>query len=236
MGNIQNNHYATNAPSVNINISNHDNNLLTKILYKPDINEMKNIITNNMINKKHYKYLKELKNMFQKTTYKNKRQNKLNITKNLYLNSNTNLKSNINCSTVSTSVQNIFTSNYNKINSHDGIKKTKDGKSKKNKNKNSISMKIEKEQNNKSFSVSKYIRNVSHSRHKYKSDNKNKKSYSKINNLKPNESCPMSCKNRGCNKVSKFLNKNMGNNNYNTYYEKKFKKSNSALNVIIVPK
>ena len=97
-------------------------------------------------------------------------------------------------------------------------------------------MKIEKEQNNKSFSVNKYIRNASHNRHKYKSDNKNKKTYNKINNLKPNEICPLSCKNKGANKVRKFLNKNIGNNYYNTFYEKKIKKSNSALNIIIIPK
>ena len=167
----------------------------------------------------------------------NKRQNNFNITKNLYLNSNINLKSNIiNCSTVSTSGQNIFTSNYNRINSHDKIQKQKNCKNNKTK-KNSISMKIEKEQNNKSFSVNKYIRNASHSRSKYKSDNKNKKTYSKINNLKPNESCPMSCKNKGSSKVRKFSNKNKENNyKYNTFYQKKFKKSNSTLNIIIVPK
>ena len=98
-------------------------------------------------------------------------------------------------------------------------------------------MKIEKEQSNKSFSVNKYIRNASHSQSKYKSDNKIKKTYSKINNLKPNENCPMSCKNKGSSKVRKFSNKSKENNyKYNTFYQKKFKKSNSTLNIIIVPK
>ena len=229
------NYNSSNSSSVNINMGSHDSNLLSKLLYKPDINEMKNILSNNIINKKHYKFLKGFKNIFQKTmNNNNKRQNNFNITKNLYLNSNTNLKSNIiNCSTVSTSGQNIFTSNYNRINSHDKIQKPKNNRTKK----NSISMKIEKEQNNKSFSVNKYIRNASHSRSKYKSDNKNKKTYSKINNLKPNESCPMSCKNKGSSKVRKFSNKNKENNyKYNTFYQKKFKKSNSTLNIIIVPK
>ena len=232
------NYNSSNSSSVNINMSSHDNNLLSKLLYKPDINEMKNILSNNIINKKHYKFLKGFKNIFQKTmNNNNKRQNNFNITKNLYLNSNTNLKSNIiNCSTVSTSGQNIFTSNYNRINSHDKIQKQKNCKNNKTK-KNSISMKIEKEQSNKSFSVNKYIRNASHSQSKYKSDNKIKKTYSKINNLKPNENCPMSCENKGSSKVRKFSNKSKENNyKYNTFYQKKFKKSNSTLNIIIVPK
>ena len=227
------NYNSSNTPNVNINISNYDNNFLSKLLYKPNINELKNIISNNIINKKQNKYLKGLKNFFQQTTYNNKRQNNYNITKNLYLNSNNNLKSNnINCSTVSTSGQNIFTSNYNKINSQDRIKKKR--KNKNWKNKNSISMKIEKDENNKSLPINKYLRNKSHSR--YKNKYNNKKTYNKINSLKPNESCPISCKNKGSSKVRRLLNKNLCNNNYNTYRDKRLKKSNSALNIIIIPK
>ena len=228
------NYNSSNTPNVNKNINNNnDNNLLSKLLYKPNINELKNIISNNTINKNHYKFLKGLKNFFQQTTYNNKRQNNYNITKNLYLNSNNNLKSNnINCSTVSTSGQNIFTSNYNKINSHDRIIKIK--KTNNWKNKNSISMKIEKDENNKSLPINKLIRNKSHSR--YKHQNNNKKTYSKINSLKPNESCPITCKNRRSSKVRRLLNKNLNNNNYNTYRDKIIKKSNSALNIIIIPK
>ena len=232
-----NNYNSSNASSANINITNQDNNLLSKLLYKPDIIEMKNIISNKIINKKHYKFLTGLKHIIQKTTFNNtKRQSNHNITKNLYLNSNNNLKSNFNCSTVSTSVQNIFTSNYNKINSHDKIKKNK--KRKNQRNINSISMKIEKEQNNKSFSLNKYIRNGNHNRHINKSDNNNKKSNSKINNPKPNENCPMSCKNKGSSRVRKILKKNLGINNYNTFYDSniRFKKCNSTLNIKIVPK
>ena len=230
-----NNYNTSNAPSVNININSHDNNLISKIFYKPDINEMKNIISNNIINKKHYKYLTDLKNLIQKTTFNNtKRQNNHNITKNLYLNSNTNLKNNYNCSTVNSSQQNIFTSNYNKKNSNDRIKKNKRGKNRK--NRNSKSVKIEKEEYNKSFSINKYIRIVNHSRHVNKSDNKNKRSYSKNNNFKPNESCPMSCKNKGSSKVRKFLKKKLGINNYNTFYGRKIKKCNSSLNIKIIPK
>ena len=229
-----NNYNTSNSPNVNININSHDNYLLTKLLYKPDINEMNNIISNNISHKKNYKYLKGLKKIFQKTTYNyNKRHNNINITKSLYLNSNNNLRSNINCSTVSTSGQNIFTSNYNKISANDKIKKSK---YKNKKNRNSLSMKIEKEENNKSFSLNKYIRNKSGSRYTYKLDNKNKKSSTNLNRFKPNESCPMSCKNKGSSKVRKFLNKNLGNNNYNTYYGKKIKKSSSALNINIYPK
>ena len=228
------NYNSSNTPNVNKNINNNnDNNLLSKLLYKPNINELKNIISNNTINKNHYKFLKGLKNFFQQTTYNNKRQNNYNITKNLYLNSNNNLKSNnINCSTVSTSGQNIFTSNYNKINSHDRIIKIK--KTNNWKNKNSISMKIEKDENNKSLPINKLIRNKSHSR--YKHQNNNKKTYSKINSLKPNESCPITCKNRRSSKVRRLLNKNLNINNYNTYRDKIIKKSNSALNIIIIPK
>jgi len=228
------NYNSSNTPNVNKNINNNnDNNLLSKLLYKPNINELKNIISNNTINKNHYKFLKGLKNFFQQTTYNNKRQNNYNITKNLYLNSNNNLKSNnINCSTVSTSGQNIFTSNYNKINSHDRIIKIK--KTNNWKNKNSISMKIEKDENNKSLPINKLIRNKSHSR--YKHQNNNKKTYSKINSLKPNESCPITCKNRRSSKIRRLLNKNLNNNNYNTYRDKIIKKSNSALNIIIIPK
>ena len=230
-----NNYNTSNSPNVNININNQDNNLLTKLLYKPDINEMNNIISNNISHKKNYKYLKGLKKIFQKTTYNyNKCHNNINITKSLYLNSNNNLRSNINCSTVSTSGQNIFTSNYNKISTNDVIKKPKKYRNKK--NRNSISMKIEKEENNKSFSLNKYIRNKSGSRYIYKSDNKNKKSSTKINHFKPSESCPMSCKNKGSSKVRKFLNKNLGFNNYNTYYGKKIRKSSSALNINIFSK
>ena len=231
-----NNYNTSNAPSVNININNHDNNLLSKLLGKPDINEMKNILVNNINHKKNYKYLKGLKKIFQKTTYNNnKRQNNINITKNIYLNSNSNLKYNINCSTVTTLGQNIFTSNINKISSNERIKKAKNHKNKK--LRNSISMKVDKDEYNKSFSLNKYIK-IIHNRHNiYKSENKNKKSFSKTkNNFKPAESCPMSCQNKGSSKVRKFLNKNLGFNNCNTYYGKKFKKSSSALNINIIPK
>ena len=205
------NYNSSNTPNVNKNINNNnDNNLLSKLLYKPNINELKNIISNNTINKNHYKFLKGLKNFFQQTTYNNKRQNNYNITKNLYLNSNNNLKS-------------------NNINWIIKIKKTNNWK-----NKNSISMKIEKDENNKSLPINKLIRNKSHSR--YKHQNNNKKTYSKINSLKPNESCPITCKNRRSSKVRRLLNKNLNNNNYNTYRDKIIKKSNSALNIIIIPK
>ena len=63
-----NNYNSSNASSANINITNQDNNLLSKLLYKPDIIEMKNIISNKIINKKHYKFLKSIK-MFRNNKY-----------------------------------------------------------------------------------------------------------------------------------------------------------------------
>ena len=97
-------------------------------------------------------------------------------------------------------------------------------------------MKVEKEKNNKSFSLNKYKRYKSSSRYTYKPNNNNKKSFSKMNHFKPSESCPMSCKNKGSPKVRKYLNKNLGFNNHNTYDGKKIKKSNSALSINIFPK
>ena len=190
-----NNYNTSNAPNVNININNSDN-LLSKILYKPDINEMKKIISSHMTHKNNYKYLKGLKKIFQNNTFCNKKRKNNNIIKSIYLNSNNNIKYNINSSSPNTSGKNIYTSNYNKINSQERIKRTK-SKNKMRKNRNLISMKIEKEESNRSSSMNKFIRNLSNGRQSHKSDNKNKKIICKISSLKPIESCPLSCKNKG---------------------------------------
>ena len=212
-------------------MSNHDNNLISKLIYQSDINEINNIISSSIVHKKKYDYLKGLKKIFQKKSIKNsKRENNFNITKSLYLNSNNNLKYNCNCSTVNTSGQNIFTINYNKICSTDKIKKIK-----KKTNKNALKSngeKIEKKDNNKSFSLNKYIRKINHTRHRhrFKSNDKNKKSDKNINLFRPIEICSMSCQNKCSSKAKKFFNQNIGIN-YNTYYGRKIKKISSVLNI-----
>lgn len=227
-----NNYNTSNAPNVNININNSDN-LLSKILYKPDINEMKKIISSHMTHKNNYKYLKGLKKIFQNNTFCNKKRKNNNIIKSIYLNSNNNIKYNINSSSPNTSGKNIYTSNYNKINSQERIKRTK-SKNKMRKNRNLISMKIEKEESNRSSSMNKFIRNLSNGRQSHKSDNKNKKIICKISSFKPIESCPLSCKNKGSSKVKKFMNTNFGINDCSTNNISRVKKSSSTMNIKII--
>ena len=50
-------------------------------------------------------------------------------------------------------------------------------------------------------------------------------------NLKPQESCPMSCQHKNASKIRKSLNKKIRQNKYSK--EHKIKKSNSALNIKI---
>ena len=231
-----NNYNTSNAPNVNININNSDN-LLSKLICKPDLNEMNQIISNHMTHKNNYKYLKGLKKIFKNNTFCNKKRQNNNILKSIYLNSNNNIKCNINSSMANTSEKNIHTSNINKINSRDRIKSTKSKCNKNRKKRNSISTKIEKEESNISSSMNKLIKNLSNRKQSYKSDIKNKKAISLINNFKPIESCPMSCNNKGSSKVRKFMNKNLGINDYNTNYNyRKVKKSSSSMNIKIIQK
>jgi hypothetical protein len=228
VNNNKSNFNASNISSANKNMN--DNNLISKFLYQSDINEINNIISSSIFHKKNYDYLKGLKKIFKKASIKNsKRQNNFDITKSLYLNSNNNLKYNYNCSTVNTSGQNIFTINYNKICSNDKIKKIR---KKTNKNaRKSNKEKVEKEDNNKSLSLNKYIKKINHTRHRhrYKSNDKNKKSNNNINHFRPIESCPMSFQNKRSSKAKKFINQNIGIN-YKTYYGRKIKKIGSVLN------
>ena len=224
------NYNSSNASNINININNNDN-FLSKIISKHDIENTNNFNSNNSSHKNKYNYLKGLKNLFPKNSfYNNKRPSNYNIIKNIYMNSNNN-KNNFNSSTVSTINTNIFTSNYNKLiyNISKKRKNTSKKKHKEHKKCNSITMKIEKEEE-KSLSVNKYFRNNNDSRFMYKSDSKNKKTYSKINNF-PNDICPMSCQHKSSNKMKKSLSKKIKTNKSNNEF--KMKKSNSALNIKI---
>jgi hypothetical protein len=229
------NYNSSSASNINININNNEN-ILSKLIYKHDSENINNIMPNNSSRKNKYNYLKGLKNLFPKNSfYTNKRPSNYNIIKNLYMNSNNNYKNNnnnnFNSSTVSTINTNIFTSNYNKLISNISQKKKKciKKKLKHNKKINSCSMKNEKEED-KSLSMNKYLRNNNNdSRFMYKSDSKNKKSYSKIINFNSNESCPLSCQHKDTSKIGKSLSKKMRYNKNRKEY--KMKKSNSALNI-----
>ena len=195
--NTGSNYYSnSNVSSANKNINSQDSNLLSKLAYKSNINEINNFISSSISHKKKFDYLKGLKKIFQKVSIKSKKsQNNFNITKSLYLNSNNCLR--YNCSTVNTSGQNIFTVNYDKICSTDKIKGIS-----KNRNKidrNSYIQRIRQDDINNSFSLNKYIRKINHSRHRNgrkPNNNKKKKSNNNIKNLRPIESCPMSCRNK----------------------------------------
>ena len=226
------NYNSSNASNINININNNDN-IMSKLIYKHDPDNINNIMSNNSSRKNKYSYLKGLKNLFPKNFfYNNKRPSNYNIIKNIYMNSNNNNKNNFNSSTVSTINTNIFTSNYNKLINNISQKKKKSTKKKLKhyKKNNSCRMKYEKEED-KSLSMNKYIRNNNDSRFMYKSDTKNKNYYNKIINFNSNESCPLSCQHKNTSKIRKSLSKKMrGNKSSNN---KKMKKSNSALNIKI---
>jgi len=224
------NYNSSNASNINININNNEN-ILSKLISKNDIENTNNILSNHSSRKNKYNnYLKGIKNLFPKNSfYNNKRPSNYNIIKNIYMSSNN--KNNFNSSTVSTINTNIFTSNYSKLINNISQKKKKNPKSNyRNKKNNSITMKIEKEED-KSLSMNKYLRNNNDSRFMYKSDSKNKKSYCKMINFKPQENCPMSCQHKNSSKIRKSLNKKMSQNK--NHKEHKMKKSNSALNIKI---
>ena len=232
------NYNSSSASNINININNNEN-ILSKLIYKHDLENVNNLIQNNSSHKKKYKYnyLKGLKNLFPKNSfYTNKRPSNYNIIKNIYMNSNNNNNNknnnNFNSSTVSTINTNIFTSNYNKLinNISQNKKKSTKKKVKYKKKNNSCTMKNEKEED-KSLSMNKYLRNNNDSRFMYKSDSKNKKSYNKIINFNSNESCPLSCQHKDTSKIRKSLSKKMRYNKKSNEY--KMKKSNSALNIKI---
>ena len=231
------NYNSSNASNINININNNEN-ILSKLIYKHDLENVNNLMQNNSSHKKKYKYnyLKGLKNLFPKNSfYTNKRPSNYNIIKNIYMNSNNNNNknnNNFNSSTVSTINTNIFTSNYNKLinNISQNKKKSTKKKVKYKKKNNSCTMKNEKEED-KSLSMNKYLRNNNDSRFMYKSDSKNKKSYNKIINFNSNESCPLSCQHKDTSKIRKSLSKKMRYNKKSNEY--KMKKSNSALNIKI---
>jgi len=215
----------SNASNINININNNEN-ILSKCIYKYDLNNANN--NNNETHKNSYNYLSNIKNLFKKT---NKRPANYNLIKNIYMNSN-NFRNNINSSTINTINNNIFTSNYNRIINNVSSKNKSKHSFKQNystsKNKiknNSISMKIDKDED-KSVSLNKYIKS-NDSKFTYKSDRKMKKSFSKIASFKSNENAPMSCQNKSSSKIRKFLNKKIGSNNN----EFRMKKNNSALNI-----
>ena len=215
----------SNASNINININNNEN-ILSKCIYKYDLNNANN--NNNETIKNNFNYLNNIKNLFKKN---NKRPANYNLIKNIYMNSN-NFRNNINSSTINTINNNIFTSNYNRIINNVSSKNKKKHSSKQNystiKNKiknNSISMKIDKDEE-KSVSLNKYIKS-NDNKFPYKSDRKMKKSFSKIASFKSTENGPMSCQNKSSSKIRKYLNKKIGSNNN----EFRMKKNNSALNI-----
>jgi len=187
----------SNVSSANKNINSQDSNLLSKLAYKTNINEINNFISSSISHKKKFDYLKGLKKIFQKVSIKSKKsQNNFNITKSLYLNSNNYLR--YNCSTVNTSGQNIFTVNYDKICSTDKIKRISKNRNKYYRNYSNI-QRVRPDDINNSFSLNKYIRKMSHSKHRNgrkTNHNKKKNSNNNIKSLRPIESCPMSCRNK----------------------------------------
>ena len=214
----------SNASNINININNNEN-ILSKCIYKYDLNNANN---NNETHKNSYNYLNNIKNLFKKN---NKRPANYNLIKNIYMNSN-NFRNNINSSTINTINNNIFTSNYNRIINNVSSKNKNKHSTKQNystiKNKiknNSISMKIDKDED-KSVSLNKYIKS-NDNKFTYKSDRKMKKSFSKIASFKSTDNGPMSCQNKSSSKIRKYLNKKIGSNNN----EFRMKKNNSALNI-----
>ena len=215
----------SNASNINININNNEN-ILSKCIYKYDLNNANN--NNNETHKNSYNYLNNIKNLFKKT---NKRPANYNLIKNIYMNSN-NFRNNINSSTINTINSNIFTSNYNRIINNVSSKNKNKNSTKQNystiKNKiqnNSISMKIDKDED-KSVSLNKYIKS-NDNKFSYESDRKIKKSFSKISSFKSTDNGPMSCQNKSSSKIRKYLNKKIGSNN-NDF---RMKKNNSALNI-----
>ena len=208
----------SNASNINININNNEN-ILSKCIYKYDLNNANN---NNETHKNSYNYLNNIKNLFKKT---NKRPANYNLIKNIYMNSN-NFRNNINSSTINTINSNIFTSNYNRIINNVSSKNKNKHSAKQNystiKNKiqnNSISMKIDKDED-KSVSLNKYIKS-NDNKFSYKSDRKIKKSFSKISSFKSTDNGPMSCQNKSSSKIRKYLNKKIGSNNNDFRMKKK---------------
>ena len=240
--NINNNTKKLNKLSkalINLNNINNKESTMSKWFSKLEIdsiNNINNIISNRAGKNLNLNYKKNFKNIIQKHTFfTNKRPSNYNIIKNLYMNSNNSIKYNynINSSSMSTlNTNNVFTCNYNKIINniknkdmrHSLKKNNTKNKIKQNRKNNSISMKIEKDEEEKSLSANK-LRN--------KSDKKNIKTiqFDKIKIINNANGHPLTCKHKINSKNKKFKNKKIGLSNNNI--DVKPKKNNSALNIRI---